>query len=246
MRLPFDRSGRRGFGGISTFLRALPTLAALLRGSRSASLAGTFLVAGVGASCNLDPVHRAGVKNLGPERDDMYPPESEFHRPGEPCALCHSKEGPAKSEFLLAGTVFWGPDNYDNRVDNAYVRVVDANKTKKCFVTNCNGNFFVRPEDFSHITFPLLVSVERTKDPGKDETTLYIRRMSGHIGREPSCGTCHYLDPQALKGVRDFGSPGVVRLLDSEDQVKNANPPLTQACPKPADQPVITVCPEDR
>ena len=43
-------------------------------------------VAGLGSSCNLNPVHRAGVNNLGPERDDLYPPESEFHRPGEPCA----------------------------------------------------------------------------------------------------------------------------------------------------------------
>src|SRR5262249_31879540 len=157
------------------------------------------LVASVGSSCNLDPVHRAGVNNLGPENSDAYPTESEFHRPGEPCALCHSKDGPADSEFVLAGTIFWGPDDYNRRVDSAYVRVVDANKVPHCFVTNCNGNFFARPQDFPKSAlyandgpvFPLLVTVERTKNPGHDENILQIRRMGGHIGRERSCGGCH-------------------------------------------------------
>src|SRR3954453_18314125 len=108
--------------------------------------AGVALVAAMGSSCNLDPVHRAGVNNLGPERDDLYPPESEFHRPGEPCALCHSKEGPADTEFGLGGTIFWGPDRPDRRVDQAYVRFGGPEKTTKCFVTNCNGNFFVKAE----------------------------------------------------------------------------------------------------
>ncbi len=203
------------------------------------TLFGVALVAGAGSSCNLDPVHRAGVNNLGPENSDAYPPTSEFHRPGEPCALCHSKDGPADSQFVLEGTIFWGPDDYNKRVDSAYVRILDANKTRKCFVTNCNGNFFARPEDFSRITFPLLVSVERTKDPGKDENTLVIRRMTGHIGREPSCATCH------IQGLRDFGSPGQIRLYDTEDQSKQANPPIVP-CPPPDDHVVITQCPEDR
>src|SRR5438552_16958685 len=83
--------------------------------------------AGLGGSANLNPVHRAGVNNLGPERDDLYPPESEFHRPGEPCALCHSSDGPADNEFVLAGTIFWWDDandvqnrSYNDRVDQAY------------------------------------------------------------------------------------------------------------------------------
>src|SRR5512140_2589683 len=91
-----------------------------------------------GSSCNLDPVHRAGVNNLGGEQADLYPPETEFHRPGEPCALCHSTAGPADSVFVLAGTIFWGPDNYQRRVDQAYVRIGGPDKTTKCFVTNCN------------------------------------------------------------------------------------------------------------
>jgi hypothetical protein len=210
--------------------------------ARFAAFGAMALVASLGSvtsSCNLDPVHRAGVNNLGPEDGDSYPPESEFHRPGEPCALCHSKSGPADSQFVLAGTIFWGPDRYDRRVDQAYVRVLDANKVKKCFVTNCNGNFFVTPDQFTRITFPLLISVERTKDPGHDENTMVIRRMTGHIGRESSCATCHIL------GLRDFGSPGQIRMFDDETQVDQANVPLPE-CPKPPEAEIVTQCPEDR
>ncbi len=205
--------------------------------SRLGWLGGLAMVASVGSSCNLDPVHKASVNNLGSEQADLYPPESPYHRPGEPCALCHSKEGPADSIFALAGTIFWGPDNYDKRVDMAYVRVLDANKTRKCFVTNCNGNFYATTDQFPSITFPLLVSVERVKNPGKDESTLVIRRMTGHIGREASCATCH------IQGLRDFGSPGQIRMYDTEDQSKQANPPVTVPCTGPSP---VTLCPEDR
>lgn len=208
--------------------------------ARLSAIGAVALVAFAGSSCNLDPVHRAGVNNLGGEQSDLYPPESEWHRPGEPCALCHSKAGPADDHpFVLAGTVFWGPDDYNKRVDMAYVRIKDATKTTKCFVTNCNGNFYVRPEDFRGLTFPLLVSVERVRDPGRDETTLAIRRMSGHIGREASCATCH------IQGLRDFGSPGQIRMYDSEEQVRANNPPITDPCPNPEQERVFQ-CPEDR
>lgn len=202
------------------------------------SFLSVFVVAGMGASCTLDPVHNSAVESLGKERSDLYPPESEFHRPGEPCALCHSKSGPADTEFALGGTVFWGPYDYNRRVNQAYVRVLDANKRKMCFVTNCNGNFYIKKEDFSTITYPLLVSVERTKDPGKDESTLKIRRMTAHIGREASCATCH------VQYARDYASPGQIHLYDTEDAVTQANPPLTQTCPN--NNPRVTLCPEDR
>jgi hypothetical protein len=207
-----------------------------------AGLLGVALVASVGSSCNLDPVHRAGVNNLGGEQADLYPPETEFHRPGEPCALCHSAAGPASSTFVLAGTVFWGPDNYLRRVDQAYVRVGGPDKTTKCFVTDCNGNFFARPEDYPNLKFPLLISVERVNNPGGPgpdaEKSIKIRRMTSHIGRDPSCATCHIL------GLRDFGSPGQIRMYDTEGEVNTAMPPLPAGCPN--DAPHVTRCPEDR
>ncbi len=201
------------------------------------SLACMAVFALVGLSCTLDPVHATAVEQLGEERSDLYPPESEYHRPGEPCVLCHSNKGPASSEFALGGTVFWGPDDYDRRVDQAYVRILDANNRPRCFVTNCNGNFYVRKSDISSLTFPLLVSVERTKNPGVDESTMKIRRMTAHIGREPSCATCH------VQYARDYASPGQIRLYDSEDAVMQANVPLA-SCPKEGDR--VTLCPEDR
>jgi hypothetical protein len=198
---------------------------------------GCLGLAGIGSSCNLDPVHRNEVNELGAEQGADYPVTSQYHRPGEPCALCHSDKGPADTIFALGGTVFWGPDSYNNRVDKAYVRILDANKTERCFVTNCNGNFYVTKGDFEKITFPLLVSVERTKDPGKDETTFQLRRMTGHIGREASCATCH------IQGLRDFGSPGQVHLFDSEAAFKAAQI-KTVDCPPPPDYQIIP-CPED-
>ncbi len=212
-------------------------------GTALMATAGMVFLAGFGSSCNLDPVHRAGVNNLGAENSSQYPPESEYHRPGEPCALCHSKEGPATNEFVLAGTIFWGPDRYDRRVDQAYVRVGGPEKTTKCFVTNCNGNFYVTADDYKNLKFPLLVSVERVNLPGgpgpNDEKSIAVRRMSGHIGREPSCATCHIL------GLRDFGSPGQIRLFDTEGAVE-AIPAAVAKKDCPNEEPRQTRCPEDR
>lgn len=213
----------------------------MLRSYASRFLAFTGIVAlvAVGNSCNLDPVHKNNVKALGEEKPDDYPPESEFHRPGEPCALCHSTRGPADSEFVLAGTVFWGPDNYSRRVDKAYVRIVDGIKARRCFVTNCNGNFFVTRTDFPEITFPILVSVERTVDPGTKEDPLTIRRMASHIGREPSCATCH------IQGLRDYGSPGQIHLYNTENEAKEKSNGKIVECPPDEDYKPVLKCPED-
>ena len=72
-------------------------------------------------------------------------------------------------------------------------------------------------EDYKNIKLPLLVSVERVNNPGgagpDDEKSIRVRRMSSHIGREASCATCHIL------GLRDFGSPGQIRMYDTESEV---------------------------
>lgn len=210
-------------------------------GRRLQGLLGLGLLASVGSSCNLDPVHQSQVDALGTEDAVNYPPETEYHRPGEPCALCHSEKGPASSTFALGGTIFWGPDDYFSRVDNAYVRIKDSRKTTRCFVTNCNGNFYVRTEDFDKLTYPLLVSVERTTTPGSGatETTQVIRRMSSHIGKEPSCAVCH------IQGIRDFGSPGQIRMYNSDEEARTAGAKQA-ACPPEPNQAVVAQCPEDR
>jgi hypothetical protein len=211
-------------------------------GSGLGLLGGVLLVASVGSSCNLDPVHRAGVNNLGDEQSNLYPVESEFHRPGEPCTLCHSDAGPADTVFVLGGTIFWGPDRYDRRVDQAYVRMTGPDHTTRCFVTNCNGNFYVTSDQYQNLKFPLLISVERTNLPGglgpNDEKSIKRRAMTSHIGREGSCAECHIL------GIRDYGSPGQIHLFDAEADVDAANLSIPMDCPN--DMPHQTQCPEDR
>lgn len=207
--------------------------------SRLLAFGGFCALLSVGSSCNLDPVHKNNVKALGEEQAEDYPPESEYHRPGEPCALCHSTRGPADTEFVLAGTVFWGPDSYSKRVDKAYVRILDGAKGRPCFVTNCNGNFYAKKGDFN-FTYPMLVSVERTNNPGHDESTLTIRRMSSHIGREPSCAVCH------IQGLRDYGSPGQIHLYNTEKEATEKSNGKIVECPPPEDYEVVTKCPEDR
>lgn len=210
------------------------------------ALLGVVTIVTMGSSCSLDPVHRAAVDSLGEERSDLYPPESEFHRPGEPCALCHSTKGPAKRVFALAGTIFWEPDDdtrpesYLRRVDRAYVRTVDPNGVRRCFVTNCNGNFFVYADDYPNLTFPLLVSVERTVNPGVlgGDVDGFYRDMKSHIGRESSCAGCH------LQGIRDFGSPGQIRMVNNVSELTGKDLQIPAVCDEST--PRLTSCPEDR
>lgn len=198
--------------------------------------------ASIGSSCNLDPVHHAAVASLGDEDASRYPVESAYHRPGEPCVLCHSDQGDANRKFALAGTVFWGPNSAGGGVGRAYVRINDSNGGTFCVVTNCAGNFFIEG-GLKYLAFPLAVSVFRAKDPLKDESALMPpKNMNGHIGREPSCGNCH------LRDIVDFGSPGNIRMYPSDEDFNAAKAKgdvVVDQCPPPANAPVVT-CPENR
>src|SRR5205823_5311730 len=93
----------------------------------------------LGPACG-DPVHDERVAALGPE--DRNVPPGPLHRPGQPCLLCHSREGEA-SAFLIAGTVYLkkgSPVPYGN----ATVLITDAASTTYRATTNCAGNFLVR------------------------------------------------------------------------------------------------------
>jgi hypothetical protein len=195
----------------------------------------------IGSSCNLDPVHHAAVAALGDEDASRYPPNSAYHRPGEPCTVCHSDRGSASRKFALAGTVFWGPDSTAGGVDWAYVFVTDAGGGNLCLTTNCAGNFYLDGGPKT-LTFPLSITVQRVNKPGADETNLQSRTMNGHIGRESSCAGCH------LKDIIDFGSPGNVRLFSSPedlDAAKGRGAPIEVVKCPPADTTPHT-CPGDR
>lgn len=198
---------------------------------------GLLTALALAPGCGGKTTDDAAAIALGPEPQGGYPPESAYHRPGQPCTTCHKRNGAAAAELALAGTVFWGPTGA-RPAESVYVRIQDATLAQHCFVTNCAGNFFARAQDLTSLVFPLLVSVQRANAPGRDESTLVLRRMGSHVGRASSCATCHAL------GAANAASAGQVHLFDSDDEA-NAAAPAASACPLP-DAPTVTQCPEDR
>jgi hypothetical protein len=193
------------------------------------------------SSCINDPVHNSAVNALGDETPG-YPEESQYHRPGQPCTTCHWTQGPGSNKFVLAGTVFWGQCNISDQeaqnpaivkarcdrqpVDRAEVRVLASKGGAKCFYTNCAGNFFVREDEWNGLTYPLLVSVSKKLSNG----TYKVAKMSGHIGREPSCANCHDNPARAV-------SPGQVYLYEYNEKGELALPAEAKALKCPPEAP---------
>ena len=137
------------------------------------------VIASAGA-CGPDPVHERAVEALG---EETAAGPSPFHRAGQPCATCHNaKEGPARSDFSVAGTVFDKPSSVVG-VDGASVVLVDSVGTSPGPVgTNCVGNFWI-PRGRWNPVLPI-VSVVVSKNGVK-------REMKSLIGGAASCADCH-------------------------------------------------------
>ena len=160
---------------------------------------GCFLVAAAVAPllhCGSDPVHDAEVAALGNEVPGV--PQGPYHRAGQPCTVCHGPEGPASTQFVLAGTVFdsaaavnGAPGNLVG-IGNVQVLVVDDNKTSPTTtpVTNCVGNFYITADQWTP-AFPVNVGLSA------DGT---MATMLTQISRATSCAECH-LDPPGLMAV---------------------------------------------
>ena len=199
-------------------------------------IAATSLAATLG-SCSVfpqDPVHEAAVRAMGDEIPGTVP-ESQYHRAGQPCLVCHNNQGPADLRFAVAGTVFWGrcdckpgaPLNQggcdpakgrtcdQTPVEGAQVRIRDWKKSEYCLVTNCAGNFMLPVNE--GLEFPFLVSVSKTF-----AGSPYARVMGGHVGREGSCAGCH-------KNPTYQDSPGQIRLIDNNKDIPVGARPV--ACP---------------
>src|SRR5690606_33596927 len=69
-------------------------------------------LAALGATACGDPVLDARIEALGGEVDGVEP--GEFHRPGQPCVLCHGKYGGEEPEMSVGGTIFAIPTTPDN------------------------------------------------------------------------------------------------------------------------------------
>jgi hypothetical protein len=159
------------------------------------------------AACGLDPVHDDAVSALGPEAANI--PQGQYHRAGQPCVVCHGAEGPANAQFAIAGTVFYGPGSNSNPVGvgNVTVQLEDDAQSKFAVTTNCVGNFWVSPSDWTP-QFPVLVTVAGSPKG----TTLQVSMVS-HIGRDPSCGDCH----QYPTNLNYYKTPGIVHLAGTDD-----------------------------
>jgi hypothetical protein len=102
--------------------------------------------------------------------------------------------GPREDEVLLSGRIQLDPESTEP-VANAFVRITDSNKSRRCFVTACDGTFTVRKGDVPQLALPLTdVSVERVDaplEPAGLTRTLVTSRMRGSIRDQRSCNGCH-------------------------------------------------------
>jgi hypothetical protein len=133
-------------------------------------------------------------------------------------------------EVLLSGRIQLDPESTEP-VANAFVRITDSNKSRRCFVTACDGTFTVRKGDVPQLVLPLAdISIERVDaplEPAGLTRTLVTSQMKGGVRDQRSCTGCH---------------AGGVSLFRSADAVP---PELrgTSAICAPAGE---IVCPEDR
>ena len=162
---------------------------ASLSGARGGSslLVAAMATAVVAPSCQ-DPVHDQAVTALGPENPQV--PKGQYHRAGQPCTTCHGPEGPAQTQFSVAGTIFWQPyaqpggqNQGELGANNALVSIVDSLGKQFQVVTNCVGNFWTTSAAFNP-AFPIKVAVYSPE--GKAALPMFSQ-----ISRAGSCAECH-------------------------------------------------------
>jgi hypothetical protein len=138
----------------------------------------SFLTA---ASC-IDATHDAQVQALGGEAPGV--PPGPYHRPGQPCLLCHGEAGPASGLFSVAGTVY-GTQGQTAPAVGANVILVDSQGRTVTARTNAVGNFYLTPSSYAP-AFPMKVTVQQG---------MSMEPMLGIVGRDGSCGACHANPP---------------------------------------------------
>ncbi|MRG96781.1 hypothetical protein [Polyangium spumosum] len=160
------------------------------------------------------------ITQLGEE--DPNVPVGEFHRPGQPCVLCHGeylRENPIMS---VGGTIYAYPTKTREEkplpVEGVKVKLTDSFGEQFEVSTNCAGNFFIEKEAWNP-AFPLRAEIEYPV-PGELESTKRVV-MSTRISRDGSCAGCHTDNPTQ-------GSPGWVYC--AETQTDPPFPPQSPSC----------------
>ncbi len=127
-----------------------------------------------------DPVHSDRVDSLGGEIAGLR--RGPEHRPGQPCSVCHGGQGPGRSIFDLAGTVFLHPEGDEFGVEGAEIELMDRSGRTATTTSNRTGNFFWQ-EGTLGLEFPLRA---RVRYAGGD----WIG-MTSPIFRARGCAECH-------------------------------------------------------
>ena len=160
----------------------------------------------------LDP----RIEALGDEKPGVE--EGEFHRPGQPCLLCHGKYQGVEPEMSVAGTIYGTPAS-ETPVEDVRVTLVDAQGETRTVKSNCIGNFFITREQWDPL-FPLHAEIEYAL-PGAPESTKRVV-MSTRINRDGSCAGCHV-------GTPNQGSPGWVYCAAADSGLEFPEP--SSSCP---------------
>jgi hypothetical protein len=164
------------------------------------ALFGGALIAGLVAPGCSNPVIDTQIEALGGEQQGV--PQGPFHRPGQPCVLCHSSYYGASPEFAVGGTVFADQkgDSFKT-VNDVQVVLTDSIGETRTLTTNCIGNFYVRKEDWDP-QFPLAAEIRypvynpTTGEPtldGEGQVVRKVKAMGSYISRDGSCAHCHTL-----------------------------------------------------
>ncbi len=158
------------------------------------------------------------IAALGDELPGVEP--SEFHRPGQPCVLCHGEYLREEPIMTVAGTIHAFPAQ-DNPlpVKGVKVKLTDAFGEKFERGTNCAGNFFITKEEWIP-AFPLRAEIEYPVPEGLGSTKRVV--MSTRISRDGSCAGCH-------TGPPTQGTPGWVTCAESNPVPPF--PPQEPSCP---------------
>jgi hypothetical protein len=98
--------------------------------------------------------------------------------------VCHGGEGPGKTQFALAGTVYQVPTATIG-MNGVTVKTTDVNKNVATSTTNSVGNFYILASAYSP-TYPVDVEL----DLGDLQN-----QMLTHIGRDGACASCHFDPP---------------------------------------------------
>ncbi len=145
------------------------------------------------------------IAALGDEKQGV--PVGEFHRPGQPCLLCHGEYLREEPVMVVAGTVYAFPTtDKPLPVKGVTVKLTDSFGETYESGTNCAGNFFVTEAQWKP-SFPLRAEMEYPV-PGSLGSTKRVV-MSTRISRDGSCAGCHI-------GAPNQGSPGWVTCAEAQ------------------------------